>query len=63
MFAIGAVLADALVARIFATPLAFAFQSEINTEQSINRENFGSDASKTSPADETILTALLPAER
>jgi hypothetical protein len=58
------ILVTVVLAGVFSTiPSAFAYHAETNTEQSVNQENVGSDASPTSPVEESILTALLPAER
>lgn len=58
------ILVTAVLAGVFsATPSAFAYHGETDTEQSVNQENVGSDTSPTSPVEETISTALLPAER
>jgi hypothetical protein len=58
------ILVTVVLTGVFSTtPSAFAYHAETNTEQSVNQENVGSDTSPTSPVEETILTALLPAER
>lgn len=58
------ILVTVVLAGVFSTtPSAFAYHAETNTEQSVNQENVGSDTLPTSPAEETISTALLPAER
>ena len=63
--AIGAVLAGAMLTGIFATPMAYADDSETSTEQELKQKNVGSGASTntncgTNSIDDFVSATLCP---
>jgi hypothetical protein len=57
--AMAAVLAAAMIAGIFATPMAYADESETSTEQELKQKNVGSGAStNTNCGSNTINSAI-----